>query len=363
MTASTARRRSGRSASSGTRYGIPASRILPLARTSRWAMVGSGTRKARAISVVVSPPRSRSVSATWTPVASAGWQQVKIRRSRSSRTGLTSAGSSPSWSRAAWACRSSRDASRRRRSIARLRAVVMIHPAGLGGSPVDGHRRTATVNASWTASSATSMSRKRLTRTATARPYSSRNTRSISEAARAGTRGSVLGLVLERPHLDRQRDRPGGLTAPFERGVEVGRPDDHEAAAVLLALGVRAVGREHLALLEPHDGGRARGVQAPVEDPRARGLDLPDQGVDVPHHLLEIHGGWGRSVGLVDAEQVLLHRVSLLTLPPAPCRLLTFDTNGIRPDRQWTCHGNSAPQPVFPAAGSAGRQVAITRPV
>src|SRR6266542_2018477 len=330
MTARTARSRPGRSASSGTRYGIPASRILPLARTSRWAMVGSGTRKARAISVVVSPPRSWSVSATWTPVASAGWQQVKIRRSRSSR-----------------------DASRRTRSIARLRAVVMIHPAGLGGSPVDGHRRTATVNASWTASSATSMSRKRLTRTATARPYSSRNTRSISEAARAGTRGSVLGLVLERPHLDRQRDRPGGLTAPFERGVEVGRPDDHEAAAVLLALGVRAVGREHLAVLEPHDGGRARGVQAPVEDPRARGLDLPDQGVDVPHHLLEIHGGWGRSVGLVDAEQVLLHRVSLLTLPPAPCRLLTFDTNGIRPDRQWTCHGNSAPQPVFPAAGSA----------
>jgi hypothetical protein len=32
---------------------------------------------------------------------------------------------------AAWACRSSRDASRRRRSIARLRAVVMIHPTGL----------------------------------------------------------------------------------------------------------------------------------------------------------------------------------------------------------------------------------------
>ena len=35
-------------------------------------MVGSGTRKARAISAVVSPPRSRSVSATWAPGASAG---------------------------------------------------------------------------------------------------------------------------------------------------------------------------------------------------------------------------------------------------------------------------------------------------
>src|SRR5919109_990556 len=52
-----------------------ASRILPLARTSRWAMVASGTRKARAISAVVSPPSSRSVSATWGPVAGAGGER------------------------------------------------------------------------------------------------------------------------------------------------------------------------------------------------------------------------------------------------------------------------------------------------
>ena len=32
-----------------------ASRILPLARTSRWAIVGSGTRNARAISAVRQP--------------------------------------------------------------------------------------------------------------------------------------------------------------------------------------------------------------------------------------------------------------------------------------------------------------------
>src|SRR5262249_10021327 len=70
---------------------------------------------------------------------------------------------------------------------ARLRAVVIIHPAGLGGRPLDGHRCTAIVNASWTASSATSMSPKWRTRTATARPYSSRYTRSISEAVVAGT--------------------------------------------------------------------------------------------------------------------------------------------------------------------------------
>jgi hypothetical protein len=37
-------------------------------------MVASGTRKARAISSVLSPPSVRSVSATWASSASAGWQ-------------------------------------------------------------------------------------------------------------------------------------------------------------------------------------------------------------------------------------------------------------------------------------------------
>src|SRR6266487_2470790 len=56
-------------------------------------IVGSGTRKARAISVVLRPPSSRSVSATWAPGARAGWQQVKIRRSRSSLTAISLGGS------------------------------------------------------------------------------------------------------------------------------------------------------------------------------------------------------------------------------------------------------------------------------
>ena len=61
MTVSTARSRSGSSASSGTRYGMLASRILRFARTSRCAIVASGTRNERAISSVSSPPRRRSV--------------------------------------------------------------------------------------------------------------------------------------------------------------------------------------------------------------------------------------------------------------------------------------------------------------
>ena len=55
---------------------MPAFRIFRLARTSRWAMVGSGTRKARAISGVVRPATERKVSATRASGASAGWQQV-----------------------------------------------------------------------------------------------------------------------------------------------------------------------------------------------------------------------------------------------------------------------------------------------
>ena len=47
-------------------------------------MVGSVTRNARAISAVVSPASVRSVSATRASSGSAGWQQVKISRSRSS---------------------------------------------------------------------------------------------------------------------------------------------------------------------------------------------------------------------------------------------------------------------------------------
>ena len=46
----------------------------------RCATVGSGTRKARAISSVVSPPISRKVSATRASVESTGWQEVKMSR-------------------------------------------------------------------------------------------------------------------------------------------------------------------------------------------------------------------------------------------------------------------------------------------
>ena len=76
---------------------MPAALILAFARVIRCPMVVSCTRKARAISGTVSPPTMRSVSATRVSIASAGWQQVKISRSRSSSMEPRGSGGSSSY--------------------------------------------------------------------------------------------------------------------------------------------------------------------------------------------------------------------------------------------------------------------------
>src|SRR4029450_13596137 len=60
--------------------------ILCLARTRRRAIVASATRKELATCLVDRPPSRRRVSAICAWVPRAGWQQVKMRRSRSSGT-------------------------------------------------------------------------------------------------------------------------------------------------------------------------------------------------------------------------------------------------------------------------------------
>ena len=161
---------------------MPAARIFRFARTSRCASVGSAVMKARAISGVVSPQTSRSVNATCASAGSAGWQQVKTSASRSSGIGghvlllgrrarRVAPGARP-------CCRNVR--SRRRRSMARLRAVVTIQAPGLRGTPSRGQRSAAMVNASCTASSARSKSPRTRMRMASARPHSSRYARSSS---------------------------------------------------------------------------------------------------------------------------------------------------------------------------------------
>jgi hypothetical protein len=80
---------------------------------------------------------------------------------------------------------------------------------------------------------------------------------------------------------------------------------------VLLALDVQAVGHEDLAFPEPDHGGRAGRMETSA-DPHPAGLGLLDQGVNILHHPLQRHRRRRRPIRLVDAEQVLLHLVSLL---------------------------------------------------
>ena len=127
---------------------MPAARIFFFARTSRFAMVGSGTRKARAISSVVRPPSVRRVSATWASSASAGWQQVKTSSRRSSGMIVSSMVSSMASGRSSRRVFAASVRSRRMRSIARFRAVVTSQARGLSGDPSRGHRSAAIANAS-----------------------------------------------------------------------------------------------------------------------------------------------------------------------------------------------------------------------
>ena len=150
-------------------------------------MVASGTRKARAISDVVMPARVRRVSATRASKASAGWQQVNIRRRRSSGTSSSSPLSASTGSTTATS--DSLDApnrARRARSMARLRATVVSHAPGRRGMPSRGQR---------------------------------------SSAGREGILRALLGQVPVAGEADQGRDDPApfGLEGIGDRGLDLGR--------------------------------------------------------------------------------------------------------------------------------------------
>src|SRR5437016_1177031 len=287
------------------------------------------------------PPSRRRVSATCASVESAGWQQVKMRRSRSSCTGPTSSGvprsSLPGASTAATLSSSRPRDSRRRRSMARLRAVVVIQPPGLGGRPSPGHLRSATANASCTASSATSTSPTIRISAATDRPDSSRKIRptsaasSLSPASR--TRSSLEDT--EWTDLDRVPDGRGCLRRPTERSIEVLGLDDVEAAEVFLRLREGSVGGQHLALGNAHDGGGVGFVQGAGEDPGAGRLHLLVEDLDLLPgllHLLVGHRLADLALDALDGQEILRHGG-----PPRDGRALPAShptTNGRRPDGQ-----------------------------
>src|SRR4051794_25803725 len=202
---------------------MPAWRILRFTRTSRWDMVASGTRKARAISAVDSPARVRRASATWASVASAGWQQVKMSRSRSSVTPLSSgSGSSGSGTRAASRSLAAPRVSRRIRSVARLRAAVVSQAPGRRGTPSRGQVRRARAKASWAHSSARSQSPVIRMSVATTWPHSSRNA-SATAVSTSTTAAPSAGSPL------RRTAGPGTDSRRVAGAVPLGARDDPAA--------------------------------------------------------------------------------------------------------------------------------------
>src|SRR5438034_4994258 len=180
-----------------------ASRIFALARTIRWATVGGLVRKARAISSVVKPHTSRSVIATWASGGKAGWQQVKISRSRSSSTLPSSHCSASLVLDSSCFASSVNDASKRARrrmpSMALKRPVDTSHARGLAGTPSRDHCSTATAKASCSASSAASKSPSR--RISVARTWRDSERYTASTSSRARSVSSLL-MCLELPSAE-----------------------------------------------------------------------------------------------------------------------------------------------------------------
>src|SRR3984885_109356 len=304
-----------------------------------------------------------------------------MRRSWSSATGPTSSSGSCSPMRATAAdSRPDLVDSRRSRSSALFLAVVTIQPPGVGGRPSDGQRSTATAKASWTASSARSMSPKTRTRVATARPELSRKTRAtalpsatrpgggappaadsvpyVMCSAPSGRRLPGLRHVLERPDLDRAATRLGATGGDGERDIEVGGLDHPEAADLLLALGERAVGSDDLAALRTDDRGGVRREQAAGEDPLPRRHELTVEGVHRLVRPLYLRVRPSRlSLDHVHRKQVLLH-VGSLRRGRLPGRLSMMFTNEGRRNRQrakWNPRScRSGREEVWRAAGRAG---------
>src|SRR5215469_14020336 len=196
--------------------------------------------------------------------------------------------------------------------MARLRAVVTIHAPGLGGRPCDGHLATATVNASWTASSATSISPRKRIRVATQRPYSRRKTASTVTAREPMVAARIRSLrpalpvqgvvevpFKERADLDRQLLCGCGALGPLQGLVQVGGVDNPEPGEVFLGLRVRPVGNQEAVAGLAHHGRRCRAtLQAGLEHERTGVPHLVSQRVYAGPHLLGPVRGNALIVGL-----------------------------------------------------------------
>ena len=162
---------------------------------------------------------------------------------------------------------------------------------------------------------------------------------------------------------------------------------------MLLALGERSVGGEHLTALEPITVAVLGGCSPPAKTHDPGGLDLLVQGVQVPRRPLQDLRCRGRPIGLIDAEQILAHRCLRdvqAGAAPAWC-LYTFGDQpdrhqdpgyrvgrrrGWRPGRTATAFelrscgeigisarpaGRSEPEPTSAAGGSSGGGSLVSR--
>src|ERR1700751_1114177 len=288
---------------------MPASRIFCLARTSRWPLASSLTRKARATCTGVSPQTVRNVSATSTSAAKEGWQQVKISRNMSS----SSAKSLSSWEDTALskascvsaASLSRKEICRRMRSIALLRATLTSQARGLDGGSAAGQCSSATAKASCRTSSARSKSPTRRISVASALPASSRKIFSISldcifcrhcgclipvsSFERSGMRASPLVVVdHDRPNLDRTGLGAGNSRRDANRGVEILGLDQIITTELFARFGKWAIGREDLAIAYAHGCCGRRRLQSVARLEVAALDDGLGERTIVRHHLLAV---------------------------------------------------------------------------
>src|SRR6266852_5931574 len=265
-----------RSAPLGTSNLTCASARVRFARTIRWAMAGTGTRKARAISSVVRPPRTRSVSATRASFAKTGWQAMKMSPRRSSPTSSSTAGSKSKPSRARSksrpisSCFRSSILRRRMRSIARCFAVPMSQAPGRSGTPSLGHCSSAATSASCASSSAVPMSPTTRASPAMSRADSIRQIASIARCTsvagvsrRTGPAGAspFLGTMARAPshafELENLTDLEGpalvGCTLePLERFIDRPHLPQPVPGHELLGLRERPVDHGALLAVEPN---------------------------------------------------------------------------------------------------------------
>src|SRR3984885_15199675 len=240
--------------------------ILDLARTRRFAMVASGTKKARAMASTSRRASVRKAKATWASRLRAGWQQVKIRRSMSSRGSLSVSIASITSSISSFApsvphrnaavSLSGLSDSRLKRSSALRRATTVSQARGFSGIPDPGHVPRAAIVASERASSATDRSPNWLTSVASTLGPCSLST--LTRASPESTAGRLGVVWRDRAELDLAPPSGWNLERPGDRLVKIGRLQHEVAGQDFFCLRVRTVCQHHVAAPAARngDGGR-----------------------------------------------------------------------------------------------------------